>query len=77
MKRVGIGIFLAYLGLTTMGCGGGGLSEGPPPETPKSSRTPEFEDMMKTMGPKMGGMSKGRPKDVPKAEPAKESAQSP
>lgn len=57
-RAVGL-LVLVFLGSTISGCGGG-LKEGSPSEPFTSTRTPEFNDMMKKAAGKM--MRKTAPK---------------
>ncbi len=67
MKRFGVAVTLAFLGLFLVGCEGG-LKEGPPAEIPKSAQTEQFKgqmskdaDKMKMKKPKTAGPSSGAP----------------
>jgi hypothetical protein len=58
------GLFgLALAASCLIGCEGG-IQEGGPAEIPKSSRTNEFMEAMKTAGPKMQSKGKGAMKKV-------------
>lgn len=65
MKWFRLAPAVALLGLMIAGCDSGGIKEGAPPEAPKASMTPQFEDFMKKNAEKM--QMKGKPKSAPAA----------
>ncbi len=54
MKRFGVLLTSVFLVSSIVGCGGGGIQEGSPSETPATgAQTPEFREAMEKAGKKM------------------------
>jgi hypothetical protein len=62
MRRIGLLLVTALVGLWIAGCGGG-LEEGPPKEGPTDSVTPDFKAEMMKNAEKM--KMKGKPAAAP------------
>jgi hypothetical protein len=59
MKRSGVSVIGAFLVSLIVGCDGGGLKEGPPPEPVKSQQSEEFKQLMQKSEAKKA-MMKGK-----------------